>query len=146
MTNEKTMKYILTMAVFLLTFTVHAQSIVGKWKTIDDDTGKERSVVEIFKKGDRYYGKIVKLFRDVGEDPNPLCDKCEGDKNNQPIIGMEIINGLKQKGSDYKDGKILDPENGKTYDCKIWVEDGKLRVRGYLYFLYRTQTWLPAGE
>ncbi|MEL7147982.1 MAG: DUF2147 domain-containing protein [Bacteroidota bacterium] len=140
------MKYILTIAVCLCAAAVNAQSIVGKWKTIDDESGKERSVVEIFKKGDRYYGKIVELFRDPGEDPNPMCEKCEGDKKDQPIVGMEIISGLRQKGKDFKDGDILDPENGKTYDCKIWVEDGNLKVRGYLYFFYRTQTWLPAGE
>ena len=140
------MKYILAIAAMLLVGTVDAQSIVGKWKTLDDESGKERSVVEIFKKGDKYHGKIVQLFRDPGEDPNPMCEKCEGDKKDQPIIGMEIITGLRQKGKDFKDGDILDPENGKTYDCKIWVEDGNLKVRGYLYFFYRTQTWLPAGE
>lgn len=140
------MKYILALLVLISAGAVNAQSIVGKWKTIDDESGKERSVVEIFKKDDRYYGKIVKLFRDEGEDPNPMCEKCEGDKKDQPIIGMEIITGLMQKGKDFKNGDILDPENGKTYDCKIWVEDGNLKVRGYLYFFYRTQTWLPAGD
>ena len=139
------MKYILTLAMLMLIGAAQAQTIVGKWKTIDDETGKERSIVNIYQEGDKYYGKIEQIFRDAGEDPNPMCTECTGDKKGKPIIGMQIIDGLRKKGKEFKDGKILDPENGKTYDCKIWVQDGKLKVRGYLYFFYRTQTWLPAG-
>ena len=139
------MKYILTLALLMLIGAAQAQTIVGKWKTIDDETGKERSIVNIYQEGDKYYGKIEQIFRDAGEDPNPMCTECTGDKKGKPIIGMQIIDGLRKKGKEFKDGKILDPENGKTYDCKIWVQDGKLKVRGYLYFFYRTQTWLPAG-
>ena len=62
----------------------------------------------------------------------------------KPIVGLEIIRDMKKDGDEYAGGDILDPENGKVYRCKIWVENGKLMVRGYIAFLYRTQTWLPA--
>lgn len=136
----------LLIALLFSAFLSHGQSIVGKWKSIDDNTKKARSVVEIYKKGDLYYGKIVKLFRPAGEDQNPLCEKCEGSKKNQPIIGLEIIEKMKYDKSDneYHKGDILDPESGNVYDCKIWIDDnGNLKVRGYLMFFYRTQTWLP---
>lgn len=126
-----------------------AQSIVGKWKTIDDSSGKERSIVEIYKTGDKYFGKIVKLFREPGEPQDPLCVECKGEKKDKRVLGMEIISNLEYdpKDEEYTDGEILDPENGNVYDCKIWLdESGELKVRGYLYFLYRTQTWLPADS
>ncbi|HCY85066.1 MAG TPA: DUF2147 domain-containing protein [Desulfobacteraceae bacterium] len=123
-------------------------SIIGKWKTIDDETNEPKSIVQIFEKDGKYYGKIVKLFRKPGEDPNPICDDCkdDDDRKNQPITGMEIIRDLEKGGDKYKDGTILDPKDGKIYDCKLWVEDGTLKVRGYIAFFYRTQTWHPVAE
>ncbi|MBR10171.1 MAG: hypothetical protein CMP48_21080 [Rickettsiales bacterium] len=136
--------------VFLLLFTLlvtglNAQSIAGQWKTIDDETGKPRSIVEIEERDGKYYGKIVKLFREAGEEQDPVCDECPGKKKNQKIIGMEIITDMEPvKGENvFEEGEILDPESGNVYDCKLWIEDGKLMVRGYVMFLYRTQTWLP---
>ena len=136
--------------VFLALFTLivtslNAQSIAGQWKTIDDETGKPRSIVEIEERDGKFYGKIVKLFREQGEEQDPLCEECPGKKKNQKIIGMEIITDMELvKGENvYEDGEILDPESGNVYDCKLWIEDGKLMVRGYVMFLYRTQTWLP---
>lgn len=142
------MKQILLIATLCISSSISAQSIVGKWKTIDDETGKPRSVVDIYEKEGRYYGKIIKLFREPGEDPDPICEECEDHRNGQKVIGMEIISDMKyDKGNDeYHKGEILDPENGNIYDCKLWVEDGKLKVRGYLLFFYRTQTWLPYTE
>lgn len=138
------MKILMTLLLLVVSHCASAQTIVGKWKTIDDNNGKARSIVEIYEKDGKYFGKIVKLFRDEGEDPNPTCDECKGKKKGQPIIGMEIISDMEKDGDEFEDGEILDPENGKTYDCKMWVEDGNLRVRGYLLFFYRTQTWQPA--
>ncbi len=121
-----------------------SQSIVGKWKTIDDATGEVKSVVQIFESGGKYYGKIIQLFRGPDEDQDPVCGECSGAKKDKKIIGMQIIEDM-SKGDDgnYVDGEILDPENGRTYGCKMWLEEGKLKVRGYLLFLYRTQTWEP---
>ena len=124
-----------------------AQDIVGQWKTIDDETNEVKSVVEIYKgKDGKYYGKIIKLFPKPGEDPNPKCTECSGDKYNKPIIGMVILTGLEKEGkNDWDDGEILDPESGNVYDCKMWIEDGNLHVRGYLGWslIGRSQVWKP---
>lgn len=118
-----------------------AQDIVGKWKTIDDEDGKPRSVVEIYKQGDKYFGKIVDIFYRPGEPLDPVCDKCTDDRKGKKVIGMVIIRNLEKKGNEFKGGDILDPNNGKIYDCKLWIENGVLKVRGYIAFLYRTQNW-----
>jgi uncharacterized protein (DUF2147 family) len=121
-------------------------SVVGTWKTIDDETGNVKSLVEITEDNGEYKGKIVKLFRKADEDQDPKCDKCSGDKKDKPMLGLEILWGLK-KDSDgkYAGGEIMDPKKGKTYSCKMeLVDDGKkLKVRGFLGFslLGRTQTW-----
>ncbi|HEY5801541.1 MAG TPA: DUF2147 domain-containing protein [Burkholderiaceae bacterium] len=123
-----------------------AQSPVGVWKTIDDATGKPKSLVRISESGGQYSGKIEKLFRPAGEDQNPKCDKCTDARKDQPIIGMTILSGLKADGDEYTGGEIVDPNNGKTYKAKLKVEDGgkKLNMRGYIGMpmLGRTQTWL----
>lgn len=119
-------------------------SPVGRWKTIDDSTGKTKSIVELWEKDGKVYGKIVDLINP--DKPDPVCDKCEGDQKNVKIIGMTILNGLKKDGKEWSGGKITDPENGKSYKCYIEVQDGgkKLKVRGYVGFalLGRTQYWL----
>lgn len=120
----------------------HNQNIIGIWQTIDDETKAVRSLVELSIEDNKLYGKIVKLFPQKGESENPVCEKCDGERNNKPIMGMQIIDGLSLKKNKWIDGEILDPDNGKTYDCKIWLEDGKLKVRGYIGFFYRTQEWI----
>jgi uncharacterized protein (DUF2147 family) len=118
-------------------------SPIGKWKTIDDKTGKTKSIVEISEKGGKLFGKILELFDPPK--PNPVCEECDEDdsRHMKPIVGLEIIRNMEKDGDEYEDGDILDPENGKVYRCKLWVENGKLQVRGYISFLYRTQTWMP---
>ncbi len=141
------MKSTILLAFFLLLSTgIHAQSITGKWKTIDDESGKARSIVEVFEKDGKVYGKIIQLFREPGEDPDPVCEECTDHRQGKKVIGLEIISDMKAKGDEFIGGEILDPENGKIYKCKLWLEEGKLKVRGYLYFLYRTQTWLPYSD
>ena len=133
--------------LFLVQLALAQTTVVGKWKTIDDETNQPKSIIEIFEQDGKIYGKIEKLFQKPEEDQNPKCDKCTGDKKDQLVIGMQIMNGLK-KDSDTKwsGGEILDPKNGKTYSCKIeLIEEGKkLNVRGFIGFslLGRTQTWL----
>lgn len=142
------MKVFFLIAVLFAGLNVWSQhSAVGKWKTIDDDTNKPKSIVEIFEKDGKLFGKVEKLFKEPNEDQNPKCDKCTGNKKDQYVIGMEIMTDLK-KDSDTKwsGGEILDPKNGKIYSCKIeLIEDGqKLKVRGFIGFsmLGRTQVWL----
>ena len=136
----------LLLLVFIFSLTgLQAQDILGKWKTIDDETGKPKSIVEIFMKGDKAYGRVVEILNP--EKLNSVCDLCEEDDNrkDKKVMGMEIIRGLEQDDDEWEDGTILDPNNGKVYDCKLWVEDGELQVRGYIAFFFRTQTWLKAN-
>lgn len=114
--------------------------IEGKWKTIDDETKQAKSIVEIYKRGDQYYGKVSQLLI---KPANPNCVDCKDDRKNKPILGMEIIRGLKKEGDEFTGGTITDPKTGKTYKCTIKREGDKLNVRGYLGFslLGRTQTW-----
>jgi uncharacterized protein (DUF2147 family) len=121
-----------------------AQDIFGRWVTVDDNTGKKRSIVEITERGGKAYGRIAQLFREPGEEADPICDECDpaDDRYNKKVIGMEFIREMVRDDDEWEDGTILDPENGKVYDCKLWVEDGTLKVRGYIAFFYRTQTWL----
>lgn len=122
-----------------------AQSIVGKWKTIDDETDKPKSVVEIVERNGKYYGKVVRLFRTAAEDQDPVCDKCptDDDRYKKKIIGMEILRNLIKDDDEYSEGTIIDPNNGKIYRCKVWLEGNNLKLRGYLGPFFRTQTWLP---
>lgn len=128
----------------LLTLPCHSQgSLQGKWKTIDDNTGEARSIVEIFERSGKVFGKVVKIFPRPDRDPDPVCTKCSPDdaRYNQKIVGMEIIRDLVRSGEEYSGGDILDPENGKVYRSKIWLEGKELKVRGYWGPFYRTQTW-----
>ena len=131
----------------LLSISAYAQRTtpVGKWKTVDDATGKVKSVVEIFEKNGKLHGRVLELFDPPK--PNPVCEECDkaDPRFGKPVKGMEVIRNMVKDGEEWASGDILDPENGKVYRGKIWVEKGKLQVRGYIAFLYRTQTWLPAS-
>ena len=90
-----------------------ADSPVGYWKTIDDDSGHPKSVVQLWQNdAGLVYGKIVKLYREPGEEADPLCDKCEGADHNKRTIGMTILKGLKDDGDAWSGGTIMDPGNG----------------------------------
>jgi uncharacterized protein (DUF2147 family) len=121
-------------------------SPVGLWKTIDDATGKPKSLVRITETNGELSGKIEKLFREPNEEQNPMCEKCEGAMKAQPIIGMTILTGLKKDGDSWTGGHVTDPKNGKTYNAKVTPIDGgkKLEMRGYMGvpMLGRTQTWV----
>jgi len=141
------MKFLLILLLSLgnLVMVIAQDSITGKWKTIDDETNKPKSIVEIFEKDGKYNGKILKLFRTADEDQDPVCEECpqEDERYKKKIIGMEILKGMVKSGSEYAEGTILDPNNGKIYRCKIWREGDNLKLRGYWGPFYRTQTWLP---
>jgi uncharacterized protein (DUF2147 family) len=118
----------------------------GLWKTIDDETKQEKSLVRITDTGGVFSGKIEKLA-----DPakaGAKCDKCEGAKKDQPVVGMTIIEGVKKNPNEpfFDGGQILDPNNGKTYKVRLTPKDGgkTLEVRGFIGFLYRNQTWVRA--
>lgn len=120
-------------------------SPVGSWNTIDDETNQPKSVVRITEKDGVISGTVEKIFDLAKQDSK--CDDCASDdpRKGKPVIGMTILTGLKKEGDNvYGGGRILDPNNGKTYNAKVTVIDGgkKLEMRGSILFFGRTQTWI----
>lgn len=136
--------FIILLFITIAANAIGQNSIVGKWKTIDDETNEPRSIVEIFEKNGKYYGKIISLFPRLNEDEDPTCLECskEDDRYQKKIIGMEILRDMQRSGDEYTEGNVLDPNNGKIYKCKIWIEANNLKLRGYWGPFFRTQTWL----
>ena len=132
-------------AVSALTLAAQAALAVGAggtWKTIDDETHQAKSLVEISEAANgELSGKVIKLFNN----PEAVCDKCDGALKGKPIVGLTIMTGLKKDGDAWENGKILDPKSGKVYSAKAKLVDGgkKLEVRGFLgiSLLGRTQVW-----
>jgi uncharacterized protein (DUF2147 family) len=123
----------------------HAQATpAGLWKTIDDETKKEKSLVRIGEAGGVYTGKIEKLLDPTKQDA--VCEKCTDDRKDKPVLGLTIVKGVKQNADDkdrWDGGEILDPNNGKTYKVRLTPVDGgkALQVRGFIGPFYRNQTW-----
>lgn len=119
---------------------------LGRWRTIDDETNTERSIVEIRLVNGELQGRIVDIFYRPDEKPGGVCELCEGERKNQPVLGMVFLWGLKADGAEYVGGAVLDPKNGKIYNAKASLTDNgkKLRLRGYIGtpLLGRTQVWL----
>ena len=150
-------KNIFTAASLILTMLISItglfaqDSIEGQWKTKDDETGRIKSIVEITEKDGKYYGTIIELFRLPEEDQDPYCDKCEDDRKDKRCLGMEIVRDMEpgKKSNEWGEGTILDPKKGSIYDCEMWIEDGDvntLKVRGYIWFVFRTQEWYRVTE
>ncbi|HSW94503.1 MAG TPA: DUF2147 domain-containing protein [Gammaproteobacteria bacterium] len=133
-----------------LVFASDLQSPLGYWKTIDDVTNQPKSIVQIYTTRDQTInGRVIKLFPKPGEDPNRVCVACKGEKHNQKIAGMVVMEGMKADGNKWDGGRILDPKNGKTYRCTLRLIHGghDLEVRGYIGIpvLGRTQVWERVG-
>jgi len=130
-------------AIFIsYSHSIYAQSVVGIWETIDDKTKTPRSNVEIYEVDGKVYGKVIAL---LDKPDDSICEPCKGKKKNAPVIGMDIIEELTKDGKEYSGGTIVDPENGNSYKCIIWLDEddsNTLKVRGKHWTgLYRTQTW-----
>lgn len=139
-------KFYLLLVVLLSVNFTNSQSIFGKWKTIDDRTGNPKAIIDIFEKDGLMYGKVEKIVEPGKE--NALCTKCDGDRKDKPVVGMTIIDGLEEnEDGEWKGKTLFDPEQAMTFRCKIWLNPDnpdELKVRGYLAFIYRTQTWVRA--
>ena len=135
---------LVALPLMLASLSASAQSPVGRWKTIDDNTGQVKSIVEITQAANgTISGRIVELINP--SKPNPTCDKCKDDRRNKPITGMEIIRGMKAEGGgEYAGGTILKPDEGKVYKSKMELVDGgkKLEVSGCIAFICKSQTWI----
>jgi uncharacterized protein (DUF2147 family) len=123
---------------------------VGKWKQVDDVTGKAKSIIEITETNGKLEGKVIELMNlspeeIASEGVHPVCVKCDGERKDKPIEGMTIMWGVSKDDDVWDGGKILDPKNGKVYKVKLTLTDGgrKLDVHGYIGFslLGRSQTW-----
>lgn len=132
-----------------LALPAYAQSMspVGAWNTIDDETKKPKSLVRITEKDGVISGTVEKIVDPAKQDSK--CDECAGDdpRKGKPVIGMTILSDLKKESDTvWSGGKILDPNNGKSYNAKVTVIDGgrKLEMRGSILFIGRTQTWIRA--
>lgn len=119
-------------------FCYAADDIVGFWTTVDDETKQAKSIVQIYEYNNKYYGRVVDLFKN--KEATAKLNK------NPKIIGLDIIWDLKKSDHKYVNGNILDPQKGKIYGCEIWKENNNLIVRGKIAFLGRNQTWLPNPE
>lgn len=120
----------------------------GLWKSIDDETKAERSLIRISESGGVYSGKVEKILTDK---PDAKCTECTDERKDKPIVGMTIVRNVKASEDDkgvWEGGEILDPNNGKTYKVRLKPIDGgkKLEVRGYIGtpLLGRTQIWVRA--
>lgn len=133
---------ILALSLLAIAPGASASDPTGRWKTIDDETGKAKSIVEISRQADgRFNGRIVELL-DPSR-PNPTCDKCKDDRKDKPITGMEIIRGMKASGDAWSGGTILKPDEGKVYKSKMELVEGgaKLKVSGCVAFICKSQLW-----
>ena len=134
-------KLIFLFAAFLSGAALTAQSATGVWKTIDDDTGEAKSHVQIYEQNGQLFGKVVRLLKSA---PDKKCDKCPGERKNQPVLQMVVLEKMQPKGGYWQSGRILDPEKGKWYTCSFWLKEGDanvLVVRGYIGPFFRTQYW-----
>jgi len=130
-----------TLLLCLAQFCLAQSGITGTWKTIDDETGNPKSHITITEKDGKYYGSVTDILTDRID---AVCDKCDGAKKDQPIMGMQLLENLEVYKDYYSYGTILDPNNGKIYKCSVWNDgDDKLTVRGYIGIsaLGRSQTW-----
>ena len=143
--RNKMIAGLLALPLFVLAFSAAAAEPTGRWKTIDDETGKVKSIVEVSKAANgSLTGKVVEIVNsDRG--PNPLCDKCSGANKGKPVKGMTILWNLKPDGANqWAGGTILDPAKGKSYKAKAELQSGgnKLDVSGCVAFICRAQTWV----
>ena len=122
-----------TLFIYILINSFQSNEIEDVWITQDDETGRKKSEVLLYKNNGKLYGKIINLL--LEEDKGKLCVNCKGENKNLPIEGMVIVEGLKLNGKTWEEGTILDPKSGKTYSCYItFDDDNTLKVRGYIGF------------
>lgn len=137
-------------ALLFSSLSVHAfsQDITGTWKNIDDKTGSSKAILDISQEMDgSYTAKVIKITPPPGYTPKETCIKCPAPYTNKPILGMEILKGLRHsEGLNYNKGKIIDPLTGNIYSMKAKLSSNgkRLTLRGYVGVsaLGRSQTWI----
>ncbi len=135
------MKWTLIFILILPVSGLFAQSPLGVWKTVDDTDGKAKSYIEIYKSGEKLFGKVIKL---LPEATITHCNKCKDERKGKSLIDMDILLDMAKDGEKWTGGWILDPAKGKEYRCQISLSDANtLKVRGYIGqpLFGRTQYW-----
>ena len=135
----------IALATVILLAAAQSSTPAGVWKTVNE-RGEVEGLVRIVEVAGELRGTVEKVYSPPAPNPNPLCLDCSGERRNQPVIGMQILSGLRWDGEQYSGGEILDPNNGRSYRCLLRLTDDgrKLEVRGYIgiSLLGRTQVWL----
>jgi len=143
MTDSKMASKWIFLMCFLCFQLTWSQTVFGKWKTVDDRNGITKAIIEIYKENGLLQAKVVKILEEGKE--NSKCTKCDGELKDKPIEGMKIMDDFEHNGKgEYKGDRLFDPEQGMTFRGKVWLDEddgNRLKVRGYLAFLHRTQTW-----
>jgi uncharacterized protein (DUF2147 family) len=136
----------LARAQLVSTTSASQASPAGRWKTIDDTTGKAKSIVRIHEENGRLYGTIETLFDPPV--PHPTCYLCSGARKDQPLVGLQVLWGFHSDSGQWSGGQILDPETGKIYRAWLALEDDgrRLRLHGYngIPIFGRTAYWVRA--
>ncbi len=128
-----------------------AQDVTGFWKTIDDETGKARSVVAIYMYDGRLYGRVILSYQPDGV---TVRDDIYRQQRRSPFLvgepafcGLDIMWDLTERGGRWRDGSIMDPgdqqRKPRVYGAEVWREGSDLTVRGKIAIFGRNQTWKP---
>lgn len=122
------------LAVAVFSSFAASNPILGNWQTIDEKTGKPSSLIYIWQKGGLYYGKVAKIYSENGQKNTDRCINCKGDRQNKPVLGLTIIEGMQLQANKWVNGSVLDPRNGKLYHAEMWLANNnrELHLRGYI--------------
>jgi uncharacterized protein (DUF2147 family) len=117
--------------LFALSITINAQTIFGKWNSTNEETGNIDSIIEVYEKDGKAFAKVIEIKGSTRK--NAVCEKCEDENKNKPILGLNILTGLQENEDEWSGGNILDPRNGRIYNCYIkLIKPNKLKIRGYI--------------
>ncbi|MDT0678056.1 DUF2147 domain-containing protein [Autumnicola musiva] len=122
-------------------FAQTAPTVLGQWENVNDE-GKVNSIIEVYENKGEVFGKINRIMKEENRDRK--CTECPGSLKNKPLEGLVIMRGMEETNEGYEGGVIINPESGKEYKCKMWLDENnpdKLHVRGYVAFFYKTKTW-----
>jgi len=124
-------KVFFTTLLFALSITINAQTIFGKWNSTNEETGNIDSIIEVYEKDGKAFAKVIEIKGSTRK--NAVCEKCEDENKNKPILGLNILTGLEENEDEWSGGNILDPRNGRIYNCYIkLIKPNKLKIRGYI--------------
>lgn len=124
-------KVVFTTLLFALSITINAQTIFGKWNSTNEETGNIDSIIEVYEKDGKAFAKVIEIKGSARK--NAVCEKCEDENKNKPILGLNILTGLEKNKDEWSGGNILDPRNGRIYNCYIkLIKPNKLKIRGYI--------------